>query len=848
MKDAKSKPVRPIEKYMPVNIEAKWQKYWAENEIYPSNPSLENTHYVLAEFAYPSGDLHMGHWFTFSGADIYARFKRMQGKNVFFPNGFDAFGLPAENAAIKRGAHPQDWTFENIKKMKEQYSTMGASFSFKNEVITCLPEYYKWNQWIFLKMFERGIAYRDKTLSNWCPTDQTVLANEHVEDGKCWRCGTEVVQQEVEQWFLKITDYAEKLLWSEKKVENVDWPDEVRQGQNNWVGKSEGALIAFKIDKTDCQINVFTTRPDTLYGVTFMVLAPEHPLITAFLGQNDENSQNTQKTRTKDTDHKSVYSDIVFPKVSDDEAKQLRRYVDSASKKTEMERKENKEKTGVPSGLYAVNPINGESIPVWVADYVLAGYGTGAIMAVPAHDERDFEFAKKFDLPIKQVIVSDDDYGKPTRELTVAYTGNGAVVNSEGWDDYAVPAALPKIIDDLEERNIGKLQVQYHLHDWSVSRQRYWGTPVPMIHCDSCGVVPVPEEDLPVELPYDVDYSPRGKPPLASNEKWLKVKCPKCNGEAKRDPETLDTFFDSSWYMFRYLSPKYEKGAFDPVIGKNAMPVDVYFGGAEHTLGHTLYSRFFTKFFKDIGLTGLDEYAARRVNHGVILGPDGNRMSKSKGNVVNPDAEVKKYGADTIRVYLAFFMPYDATGPWVSDRVYGANRFIQRIWGLFDKLADSIIDLSPDDLREMHKAIKKVTEDISQIKYNTAIAALMEWLNYLSRKEKVSIEEYFNMLKLLAPFAPHITEELWSKLNNRSVSIHREQWPGFSEKYLTTDEITIVIQINGKRRGEFSTSSENASDKAKIEEEARRTIPAHFEGKDVKKVIHVPGKIINFVI
>jgi leucyl-tRNA synthetase len=736
--------------------------------------------------------------------------------------------------------------------MKEQYSTIGASFSFKNEVITCLPEYYKWNQWIFIKMFERGIAYQDKTLSNWCPNDQTVLANEHVEDGKCWRCGTEVVQKEVEQWFLKITEYADRLLWNEKKVENVDWPLEVRLGQNNWIGKSEGALITFKIDRTDCEINVFTTRPDTLYGATFMVLAPEHPLITALLtknGKKSKNSQKSKKTGKKITDPEGIYSDIVFPEVTSPIFENLKKYVVDSSKKTELERKESREKTGVLTGLTAVNPASGEKIPVWVADYVLAGYGTGAIFG-DAHDERDVEFAKKYNIRLKPTLITGDSkHDSKIKSLKEIFSGEGILFDSGEFSGLRSDEAKTKITDWLEQKGLGKREIQYHLHDWSVSRQRYWGTPVPMIHCDNCGTVPVPLDLLPVELPYDVDYAPKGKPPLASNEKWLSTKCPNCGGDAKRDPETLDTFFDSSWYMFRFLSPFYDEGPFNPEIEKKAMPVDIYFGGAEHTLGHTLYSRFFTKFFKDLGLTQNSEYASRRVNHGVILGPDGNRMSKSKGNVVNPDDEVKKYGADTIRVYLAFFMPYDATGPWISDRVWGAHRFLQRIWGLFDKVGSSS-NLSAEDMRQMHKAIKKVSEDIEAVKYNTAVAALMEWLNHLSRKEEVSHEEFEVMLKLLSPFAPHITEELWHRLPDvdASKSIHREEWPVFDAKYLTTDQVIVVVQVNGKRRAEISIDSSQTSNKEYIEKSAIEEAPNYLKGQEIRKVIHIPGKIVNFVV
>ena len=623
---------------------------------------------------------------------------------------------------------------------------------WSHEVITCLPEFYRWNQWIFLKMFEKGIAYRGKALSNWCPVDQTVLANEHIENGKCWRCGAEVVQKEVEQWFLKITQYADDLIWPEESrgpaagfppasapslrsvravgspssgvtPQEVDWPKQVREGQNNWIGRSEGMLLDFPIidkdgdsGKNEKFIRAFTTRPDTTDGATFLVVAPEHPF--------------AQQIDTKDVSE----------------------YIKAAQKKTEMERKEDRTKSGVFTGRYVKNPVTGKEIPVWVADYVLAGYGTGAIMAVPFADERDKEFAEKFKLPIVETSFK----------------------------------AQPE----------GKKMVNYHLRDWSISRQRYWGTPVPIIHCEKCGLVPVPYSDLPVELPYNVDYTPKGKPPLATDEQWLNTACPKCGGKAKRDAETLDTFFDSAWYFYRYVSPHYQDLPFDKQKVKELLPVDVYFGGAEHTLGHTLYARFFTKFFKDIGLVEFGEFAKKRVQHGVILGPDGNRMSKSKGNVVNPDDVVKEYGADAIRLYLCFMMPYEATAPWSTSAISGIYRFLKRVWELSEKVSDS--ELSPADLTQMHKTIKKVGEDLNTFQFNTAVAALMTWLNYLSAKEKVGKEEYQTLLKLLAPFAPHITEELYQLDSQSDKSIHLANWPSYQAKYLIEEMVSIVVQVNGK--------------------------------------------------
>ncbi len=819
------KKTRSVGRYIPKDIESKWQQKWKDEGIYHFAPDAhKEPYYTLVELPYPSGDLHIGHWFSFASPDAHARYKRMAGYNVFFPNGFDAFGLPAENAAIKRGVHPKDWTMSNIETMTKQFGTMGTMIDWSHEAITCLPEYYRWNQWIFIEMYKRGIAYRGKALSNWCPVDQTVLANEHVEDGKCWRCGSEVEQKEVAQWFLRITDFADRLLWSKPDVNGlsngVDWPQPVREGQNNWIGRSEGAVITFELLDNSGKIDVFTTRPDTLCGATFIVIAPEHKI--------------AQEIVTEKIDLGVDRNASVFDKV--------KAYVEEAKKKTERERKEEaREKTGVFSGVYVKHPITSEKIPVWIADYVLATYGTGAIMAVPAHDERDFEFAQKFSLEIKQVI-------KPhSPDSQLPYSGPGTLINSGEWNGFLVPKEIGKTIDLVEEKGIGRRKVQYHLRDWSVSRQRYWGTPVPMIHCAACGIVPVPENDLPVDLPYEVDYQPKGKPPLATATDWIRVNCPKCGGVAKRDTETLDTFFDSSWYFFRYVSPHDQKAPFSSKRVEELMPVDVYFGGAEHTLGHTLYARFFTKFFHDLGLISFEEFAEKRVQHGVILGPDGFRMSKSRGNVINPDDVVKEYGADTVRLYLAFMMPFEATAPWNPNAISGVYRFLRRVWDLFNNQADVAPD-TRDQLR-MHKTIKKVGEDLDQIKFNTAVAALMEWLNHLSRKESVSLVEYRTLLLLLAPLAPHITEELWSQLGLQG-SIHLQKWPEYDERLLTTDNLLVVVQVNGKMRDTLTLQGIDRKDQASIEAKAKESekIQRFLEGKSIKRVIYIPDRAINFVV
>jgi leucyl-tRNA synthetase len=804
-----------MKKYIPKEIEKKWQEKWKKDNLYKIDlQKAQNPYYLLVELPYSSGDLHIGHWFTFGVNDIFGRFKRMQGFDVFYPIGFDAFGLPAENAAIKRGLHPKDWTLKNVKTMTQQFQLMGGIFDLTDTVITCLPEYYKWNQWIFLKMLEKGVAYRGTKLSNWCPVDQTVLADEQVINGRCERCGAEVVQKEISQWLLKITNYAEKLEWD--GTEKIDWPKSVVEGQNKWIGRSQGVQLKFPISnsqfanslKTENFLEVYTTRPDTLFGVTFMVISPEHPLVNDLVTTEQET--------------------------------EVRNYVREVGKKSEQERKENKQKTGVFTGSYAVNPMNGEKIPIWVADYVLLSYGTGAIMAVPAHDERDFEFAKKFNLAITEVIKN------PEGENNLPYKEEGKLVNSGQFDGLPSAEAREKITAYLEQEKIGVSKIQYHLHDWSISRQRYWGTPIPIINCESCGSVPVPYEDLPVELPYEVDFKPKGKPPLATAEEWMKVKCPKCGGEATREPETMDGFVDNSWYMYRYLSPHNDQTAFDKDLTEKWMPVDIYFGGAEHILGHTLYSRFFTKFFHDLELTSFDEYALKRVNHGVILGPDGSRMSKSRGNVINPDELVPEYGADAVRTYLAFIGPYDIVAPWNPGGINGVYHFYQRVWALLSKVDNTASEIGREDMTVMYRVIKKVGEDIDLIKLNTAVAALMEWLNYLSKKEKISHQEYSTFLKLLAPFAPHLTEELWQMLGE-NYSIHQQKWPDIKSEFLEDELVNLAVQVNGRIRDVMTFSSQ--MNKSDIERHILKNpkIKKFLGQNEPRKIIFVPGKIFNIV-
>ena len=808
-------------KYQPKSFEEKWKKKWGEEKLYQFKwDDKKKKFYVLVELPYTSGDLHIGHWFAFVTPDVLARYKRMQGFNVFFPLGFDAFGLPAENAAIKKGIHPQDWTMKNIATMKSQFHQMGSMINnWENIVITCLPEYYRFNQWIFLKMWERGLIYRGKALSNWCPSCQTVLANENVVDGRCWRCDSLVLQKEVPQWFIKITQYASRLLWPAKP--QVDWPLSVRVGQNNWIGESKGVKVNFKLDN-GVDFWVFTTRLDTIFGATFLVVSPEK--VDFRLHVKQEKKEEVEK------------------------------YLTEVMKKSEQERKENKEKTGVFTGLYGRNPLTGEKIPLYVADYVLGSYGTGKIMGVPAHDQRDFDFATRFNLPIKKVVISSsktDDLNKD--KLFFDY---GILINSQEFNGLTSFEAIKKILQNLKEKKVGEEAVVYHLRDWSISRQRYWGTPIPIIHCPKCGMVPVEEKDLPVVLPYEVDFTPKGKPPLATNKKWLMTKCPKCHGQAQRDPETLDTFFDSSWYWYRYVSPHYDKGPFDKKMVEKLTPVDVYFGGAEHTLGHTLYARFFTKFFHDLGLVNYEEFALKRVQHGIVLGPDGAKMSKSKGNVINPDEQVREYGADTVRVYLCFMMPYEATGPWSHQAIAGVYRFLKRVWELYYRITCNVEHKTYKEdknlVAKLNKTIKKVTEDIERIKLNTAVAAMMEFVNAWEKtlnikRSTLNISDAKKFLQILAPFAPFLTEEIWREVLGEKQSIHLSSWP--KAKAIEDEEVVIPIQVNGKLRGTIKVKSSKSKVKSFIEEEALKDkkIKKYIEGKNYK-FIYIEGKVGNFVI
>ena len=808
------------------SIDEKWQKIWEENETYKFNPdNLDKKLYTLEMFSYPSGaKLHAGHWFNYAPVDSWARFKRMQGYNVFQPMGFDAFGLPAENYAIKTGIHPKDSTYKNIETMEKQLKSMGAMFNWENEVITCDPDYYKWTQWLFLQLYKHGLAYRKKAPVNWCPSCNTVLANEQVVEGECERCGTEVTKKELTQWFFKITDYADELL---DKLDTLDWPEKTVAMQKHWIGRSTGAEVTFKVKDSDLSFNVFTTRVDTLNGVTYVVLAPENKLV-------DQLTTSDNKQSIED-------------------------YKEAAAKQSEIERQSiSKEKTGVFTGSYAINPINGREVPIWVSDYVLATYGTGAVMAVPAHDERDFAFATKFNLPIERVITN-----KKHEEVELPYCEHGILVNSGEFDGLTTDEAKEKIVEALAEKGLGKKKVNYRLRDWLVSRQRYWGAPIPVVYCDKCGVVPVPEKDLPVELPYNVEFAPDGKSPLAKSEEFTKTTCPHCGGPATRECDTLDTFVCSSWYYLRYPDNKNKDMAFDPEIINKMLPVDKYVGGPEHACMHLLYARFITKALRDMGYLKFDEPFTSLTHQGLILGPDGQKMSKSKGNTIAPDDIIAEYGSDVFRVYLMFGFAYTEGGAWSDDGVKSVARFIDRIERTLQTSNEKIkagngkttIDKEEKELNFWrHTAIKGVSEDADKMQFNTAIARMMEFVNALSKYiqgDNLNLEflkeTCIDFIKLLAPFAPHFSEEEWSLLGNTS-TVFNEKWPVFDASALVKDEIEIAIQVNGKIKNRINIPS--GLDEEGIKEAALNDehIKAATEGKNIVKVIVIKGRLVNIVV
>lgn len=954
--------------YNPQEIEPKWQHIWEDTGLYRAGGDPEAPDwYQLTMFPYPSGDLHVGHWYAFTGADVLARFHRMHGKNVLFPMGWDAFGLPAENAAIKRGIPPAEWTRSNINSMKQQISLMGGSFDWERELSTAEPDYYRWTQWLFLLLYKNGLAYREKGWQYWCPSCQTVLANEQVvgEEHLCERCDTPVEKKELEQWFFKITDYAEELL---EELEAVDWPERIKTMQRNWIGKSEGARIKFQIPNPKSQIEVFTTRPDTLFGATYMVLAPEHPLV------GDVTTQDQQK--------------------------QVTEYVKRAQKKSTIERQEDsKAKTGVFTGAYAINPINQEKLPIWVADYVLMEYGSGAIMAVPAHDQRDYEFAKQYQLPIKVVIepitgekqddpqfrhgivavveneagelltlnwgdsygghlligggmeeeenaedcarreikeetgyrnvelisrtetihhnyfakskgiaremeaiglhfkLVDDTQGEQDLEayerdkfslawlsqeeaqrriqdplhhyvferllLDRVYTGEGKLTGSDRYDGLDSETARSQIVKALKKQRAGEATTQYKLRDWLISRQRYWGAPIPMVYCEQCGLVPVPEAELPVTLPEDVQFEPTGKSPLKSRDDFVNTTCPECKAPAQREVDTMDTFVDSSWYFLRFPDPQYQTGPFNPEAVSRWLPVDHYTGGIEHAILHLLYARFITKVLRDYADLGFSEPFQKLSSQGLILGPDGHKMSKSRGNVINPDQVIASgYGTDAFRGYMLFIGPWTEGGPFSTEGLAGTYRFLNRVWKLVGEYKAAEKPGAPVPEQEAylksqrHRTIKKVTEDIESLQFNTAIAALMEYVNSLY-KAKANMPPAFNnqvwsecigtLLQLLAPFAPHLCEELWAELGNHE-SIHIQSWPEYEEASMMDEIVTLAVQINGKTRDRITIAPGASEDEATHQARQSERAAAALADKEVVKTIVIPNKLVNFVV
>ena len=806
------------------SVERKWQAKWEKSKQNSFNKkNVDKKWYVLEMFSYPSGaKLHVGHWYNYGPTDSYARFKKLQGYEVFQPIGFDAFGLPAENYAIKTGIHPKDSTEKNIATMEQQLHDIGAMFDWSAEVKTCDEEYYRWTQWLFLQLYKKGLAYRKEALVNWCPSCETVLANEQVVDGKCERCGEAVVRKDMTQWFLKITDYAEELL---DGLSTLDWPEKTKLMQKNWIGKSTGCEVNFECETGDT-VTVFTTRPDTLFGVDYVVLAPEHPLVKKLKEAHPE--------RAADIDA----------------------YVAYAAAANDIDRLSTaREKTGTFSGAYVTHPLTGKKLPVYLADYVLYSYGTGAVMAVAAHDERDYAFAKKYNLPVTQVIQ------KKGGETVLPFCEDGILVNSGEFDGLSGDEARDAIAAYLNKTGKGGKKVNYRLRDWSVSRQRYWGAPIPMIHCEKCGVVPVPEKDLPVKLPYDVEFRPTGKSPLAANEKFMNCTCPNCGGKAKRDPDTLDTFVCSSWYYLRYPDAHNEKQPFSKEIVDKMLPVDVYVGGAEHACMHLLYARFITKALRDMGYLRFDEPFRRLVHQGVILGPDGNRMSKSKGNVVSPDAYVEEYGSDVFRLYLMLGFSYTEGGPWNDDGIKSIARFLDRVERLVKKAAESEDGKSGEKTaaeKELdyakNYAAKNITRDMEAFSFNTSVARLMEYVNALQKYETAATYDakFFkacvnDFIVMLAPFTPHFAEELW-EMTGHKTSVFDEHYPVADESALVRDETEYAVQINSKIKAKMMIAKNLTNEEIQSAVCADPQIAPLLEGKTVKKCIVVPNRLVNLIV
>ena len=805
-----------------LEIEKKWQKFWEDNKINEfDKTSDKKKFYCLEMFSYPSAaKLHVGHWYNYGLTDSFARYKKMKGYNVFQPMGFDAFGLPAENYAIKTGIHPEDSTLKNIATMEDQLKAIGAMFDWSAEIKTCLPDYYKWTQWLFLKLYENGLAYRKEAPVNWCPSCNTVLANEQASGGVCERCGSTVVKKDLTQWFFKITAYAEELL---EKLDGLDWPEKTKLMQKNWIGKSYGAEVEFTAESGD-KFKVFTTRIDTIFGVSYVVLAPEHPLV--------------KKLMTKEQE-KAVLD-----------------YIDMTSKTNEIDRlSSEREKTGVFIGAYAINPANNKRIPIYAADYVLYSYGTGAVMGVPSHDERDFAFAKKYGLPITLGITDKENKSE------LPFCEDGYLVASGEFDGLFGDQARKAIVEKLEKQGFARFKVNYRLRDWLISRQRYWGAPIPIIHCEHCGDVPVPEKDLPVRLPYDVEFKPDGKSPLAKHDGFMHTKCPKCGGDALRDPDTLDTFVCSSWYYLRYADAHNDNAAFDPEKINEMLPVDKYVGGAEHACMHLLYARFITKALRDMGYLKFDEPFLSLTHQGVILGPDGNRMSKSRGNVISPDTYVNEYGSDVFRLYLLFGFNYTEGGPWNDDGIKSVAKFLDRVERIFIKTKDL-----PDKdngrngaeeqelLFVLNNTIKSVDHDMNVFSFNTAIARLMELLNAMNRYEMlpeknnaVLKKAMHDLILLLAPCVPHFAEELWHQMGNES-SVFNAEYPVYDQSKLVKNDVEYAVQVNSKIKTKITISK--TAEKEEIESIvlANNEVIAALNGSTPKKIIIIPNRLINVIV
>ena len=828
-------------RYDPQSIEEKWQKLWAERRIFACEPdSSRPKYYVLEMFPYPSGNIHMGHVRNYSIGDVVARFRRMQGYNVLHPMGWDAFGLPAENAAIKHNIHPAKWTYANIDNMRAQLRRLGYSYDWRRELATCHPKYYKWEQLFFLRWLEKGLVYRKKAPQNWCPQCHTVLANEQVEEGRCWRCDTPVEQKELTQWFLRITAYADELLEDLKKLEG-GWPDRVLSMQRNWIGKSEGAEIVFPLDGREGEIRVFSTRPDTVFGVTFMTLAPEHPLVESLIaGRENEGEIRAFIERTRNMDRLDRQSDAL-------------------------------EKDGVFTGAYCLNPFTGRRIPIWLGNFVLAEYGTGAVMAVPAHDQRDFDFARKFGLDMLVVIQAEGERLDPST-MDKAWTEPGIMVNSGEFDGISNEKGKELVVKALESMGRGGKTVNWRLRDWNISRQRFWGAPIPVVYCEECGMVPVPEQELPVLLPLDAQPLPDGRSPLPHLDSFVHTVCPRCGRPAKRETDTMDTFVESSWYFARFTDARNDSGAYDKKALSYWLPVDQYICGVEHAILHLLYSRFFTKVLRDFGFypADLEEPFSNLLTQGMVL-KDGSKMSKSKGNVVDPTDMIDRYGADTVRLFCLFAAPPERDFDWSDTGIEGSSRFLNRIWRLFVELRphlEATAACSSTEtcaavpaarelrLRE-HATVRKVGEDIgNRYQFNTAIAAVMELVNslYLAKDELTASPEgrealssaMATVLTLLYPITPHMCEELWQDLGH-SDSLAEERWPQWQESALKRDMITVVLQVNGKLRGKIEVPAEASREEAEKLALGDESVRRHIDGLTVRKVVVVPGKLVNVV-